>query len=224
MDILDEHVEGLLTRYIKDNMIVSFGTGPINEKFIRKLALYIERNDLNIKIIPTSHKLGSICKELKLKTANLDEENVDLAFDFVDQVDDDFNYISNETTSLVRDKMIAQEASEFIVTCHENNFVQKLNKTILLEVSQFAINKTLLQVMNLGEAKICIQNGELKMSETGNNFIEVTIDDIYDLNDIEYQAKRIPGVLETSLFIGFADRVLLYGSTLKMKSRLTNFD
>lgn len=222
MDILDDHVEGLLEKYIKNNMVVSFGTGPINEKFIRKLALYIQRNDLNIKIIPTSHKLGSICKELQLKIGDLNEDNIDLAFDFVDQVDEDFNYISNETTSLIRDKMIAQEASEFIITCHEDNFVKTLGKKLLLEISQFAINKTLLQVMNLGEAKICMENNELKVSETGNNFIEVTIDEIYDLDDIEYQAKRIPGVLETSLFIGFADRVLLYGSTLKMKSRMTN--
>ncbi len=223
MDILDEHVEGLLEKYIKDNTIVSFGTGNINEKFVRKLALYIERNDLNIKIIPTSYKMSGICKELNLKTTNLDDNEVDLAFDFVDQADEDFNYISNTTTSLVRDKMIAQEASEFIVTCHEDNFVKKLDKSILLEVSHFAISKTLCQVMNLGEAKIVKEKNELKLSETGNNFIEVKIDDIYDLEDIEYQAKRIPGVLETSLFVGFADRVLLYGSTLKMKSRMTNF-
>lgn len=223
MDILDEHVEGLLERYIKDNQIVSFGTGHINEKFVRKFGYYIQRNELNTKIIPTSHKMISICRELKLKTTTLDEDNVDLAFDFVDQVDEDFNYISNQTTSLVRDKMIALEASEFIVTCHENNFVDELKHNILLEVSHFAINKTLLQVMNLGEAKIVEEKNEPKLSETGNQFIEVKIDDIYDLEDIEYQIKKIPGVLETSLFLGYADRVLLYGTTLKMKSRLTNF-
>jgi ribose 5-phosphate isomerase A len=220
MDILDEHVEGLLEKYIKNDQIVSFGTGPINEKFVRKLALYIEHQDLNIKIIPTSHKMSSLCSELKLKTTTLDEDEVDLAFDFVDEVDEDFNYISNETTSLVRDKMIAKEASEFIVTVHEDNFVKKLQNKILLEVSPFSVNKTLLGIMNLGEASIVEIDGEAKLSETGNHFIEVEIDDIYDLDDIEYQAKQIPGVIETSLFIGFADRVLLYGSTLKMKSRM----
>lgn len=222
MDILDEHVEGLLERYIKDNQVVSFGTGPINEKFVRKFGYYIKQNELNTKIIPTSHRMVSVCQELNLKTTTLDEENVDVAFDFVDQVDEDFNYISNETTSLVRDKMIAQESSEFIVTVHENNFVETLSNSILLEVSHFAINKTLLQIMNLGEAKIVEEKGNEKLSETGNHFIEVKIDNIYDLEDIEYQAKKIPGVLETSLFIGYADRILLYGSTLKMKSRLTN--
>jgi len=77
--------------------------------------------------------------------------------------------------------------------------------------------------MNLGEAKHVLNGEEPKLSETGNQFISVKIDEVYDLEDIEYQAKRIPGVLETSLFVGFADRALLYGSTLTMKSRLTNF-
>jgi ribose 5-phosphate isomerase A len=221
--LLDNHVQGLLEKYIKDNSIVSFGTGPINIEFLKKLAVYITSNSLNVRVVPTSHAVSALCKDLGLKTASLDDVEVDIAFDFVDQVDGDYNYISNETTSLVRDKMIAQEASEFIIVCEEKNFVEKLKMNLLLEVCPFAVNKTLLQVMNLGEAKQKMKaNGEPLMSETGNHFMEVKIDEVYDLDDIEYQAKRIPGVLETSLFVGYADRVLLHGSTITMKSRITN--
>jgi ribose 5-phosphate isomerase A len=221
--LLDEHVQGLLEKYVKDDSIVSFGTGPINKDFLKKLAVYITNNSLTISVVPTSHSMSSLCRELGIKTASLDDVEVDLAFDFVDQVDGDYNYISNETTSLVRDKMIAQEAAEFVVVCEEKNFVDKLKMNLLLEVCPFAVNKTLLQVMNLGEAKPTVKkNGEPMMSETGNHFMEVKIDDVYDLEDIEYQAKRIPGVLETSLFIGYADRVLLHGSTVTVKSRMTN--
>ena len=221
--LLDNHVQGLLEKYIKDNSIVSFGTGHINIEFLKKLAVYISTNSLNISVVPTSHVVSALCKDLGLKTASLDNVEIDIAFDFVDQVDEDYNYISNETTSLVRDKMIAQEASEFVIVCEEKAFVKKLKMNLLLEVCPFAVNKTLLQVMNLGEAKQKIkENGEALMSETGNHFIEVKIDEVYDLDDIEYQAKRIPGVLETSLFIGYADRVLLHGSTITMKSRMTN--
>jgi ribose 5-phosphate isomerase A len=219
--LLDEHVQALLEKYIKDDSIVSFGTGPINELFVKKLANYIELNDLTIKIVPTSHKLSELCSQLKIPTASLNDVEVDLAFDFVDEVDEDFNYISNETTSLVRDKMIAQEASEFIIVCEEEKFVKQLNYNLLLEISPFAVDKTLLQAMNLGEAKHVLKNGEPMLSETGNHFLQVMVDEIYDVEDIEFQAKKIPGVLETSLFIGYADRVLLHGSTLTMKSRMT---
>lgn len=220
--LLDDHVEGLLEKYVKDKQVISFGTGPLNEIFLKKLAVYIERNNLNTKFVPTSHKLSELCNRLGVNTFPLDEVEIDLAFDFVDQVDEDFNYISNETTSLVRDKMIAQEASEFVIVCKEEDFVKKLNHELLLEVSSFAVNKTLLQVMNLGEARHCLnENKTPKLSETGNRFIRVKVDEIYDAEDIEFQAKRIPGVLETSLFIGYADRVLLHGKNIVVKSRIT---
>ncbi len=221
--MLDDHVQGLLEKYVKDDTNISFGTGPLNRTFLKKLAIYITNNDLNIKVIPTSHNLGELCSELKIETASLDDVEVDLAFDFVDQVDEDFNYISNETTSLVRDKMIAQEAGEYVVVCEEENFVKKLKFDLCLEVCPFAINKTLLQVLLLGEADHKLkENGEPALSETGNHFINVKIDEVYSVEDIEYMTKQIPGVLETSLFVGYADRVILTGSTLTVKSRLTN--
>ncbi len=218
--LLDEHVEGLLERYIKHNTVISFGTGQINLSFLKKLALHVEHNDYGIKVVPTSYKLFSLCNELKIKTAALDDTEIDVAFDFVDQVDEDFNYASSETTSLVRDKMIAQTSGELVVVCEEKDFVKKINCPITVETSTFAIKKTMIQLMNLGEPKQRFENEKPKLSETGNYFVDINVDEIYSTNDLEFQMKRIPGVLETSLFIGYADRVVLHGDTVKVKSRL----
>ncbi|MEK6958987.1 MAG: ribose 5-phosphate isomerase A [archaeon] len=220
--LLDDHVEALLEKYIKNNSVVSFGTGTTNENFLKKLGLYIERNTLTIKVVPTSHAIAELCKNLKIKAASLDDVEVDLAFDFVDQVDEDFNYISNETTSLIRDKMIAQDTAELIVVCEEKDFVPVLNAPIRLEVSPFAFKKTMFQVMNLGEAKQALNQKMPIISETGNFFVDVTPDEVYTVDDLDYQAKRIPGVLETSLFVGYADRAIIHGSTITVKSRMTN--
>ncbi|MFA5930932.1 MAG: ribose 5-phosphate isomerase A [archaeon] len=222
--ITDERVEALLEKYVKNNSIISFGTGPTNEAFLKKLALYIESNGLKIKVVPTSHSMGLICSQLKLQTVSLDDVDIDLAFDFVDQVDEDFNYISNETTSLIRDKMIAQNSGELVIVCEENNFVSKLNCSMCVEISTFAVSKTLAELMNLGDPTLRTKNGKPVLSETGHNFVDVKFDEIYSIEDLDYQAKRIPGVLETSLFIGYADRVILHGSTLTVKSRMTNPD
>ncbi|MFA5126158.1 MAG: ribose-5-phosphate isomerase A [archaeon] len=222
--ITDDRVEALLEKYITNNSVVSFGTGPSNEAFLKKLALYVEKNGLKIKIVPTAHSMGLICSQLKLPTVSLDDVEIDLAFDFVDQVNEDFDYISNETTSLIRDKMIALDAAELVVVCEEKNFVKKLNCPIAVEISSFAMNKTLTQLMNLGEPKLRQIKGKPVLSETGHYFVDIKCDDIYSIEDLDYQAKRIPGVLETSLFIGYADRVVLYGNNLIVKSRLTNLE
>ncbi|MFA5357920.1 MAG: ribose-5-phosphate isomerase A [archaeon] len=220
--LLDDHVEALLEKYVKNNSIVSFGTGKLNELFLKKLAVYAEKNDLKIKVIPTSHKLAELCGALKIETASLDDSDIDIAFDFVDMADADFNYISNETTSLIRDKMIAQNAGEMIVVCEEKNFVEKLGGKICLEVNPFAINKTILQIMNLGDAKIKTNGEKPMLSETGNYFVELDLDNIYSLDDLEFQAKQIPCVLETSVFVGYADRVITHGEKVMVKSRMTN--
>ncbi len=219
----DEQVEALLYKYVKPESILSFGTGESNENFLKKLGLFVNEHNMNIKVVPTSHKIGILCNELGIKTESLDEVEIDLAFDFVDQVDEDFNYISNETTSLIRDKMIAVDAAEMIVVCEEKGFVTQMKYNFRVEVSNFAFNKTLYQLMNLGEAQAWKENGELVKSETGHAFIDISADSVYSIDDLDYQAKKIPGVLETSLFIGYADRVLLHGSNnIVMKSRMTN--
>ena len=78
--------------------------------------------------------------------------------------------------------------------------------------------------MNLGEPKLRQIKGKPVLSETGHYFVDIKCDDIYSIEDLDYQAKRIPGVLETSLFIGYADRVVLHGNNLVVKSRLTNLE
>lgn len=220
--IADERVEALLERYVKQNSVVSFGTGASNESFLKKLAIYSETAGIRIKVVPTSHNMGIICSQLKLPTASLDDVSIDLAFDFVDSVDEDFNYISNETTSLIRDKMIAEDTAEMVVVCEEKNFVKKMVPNICVELSNFAVNKTITQLMNLGEPILRTAKARPVMSETGHYFADVKCDEIYSLDDLDYQAKRIPGVLETSLFLGYADRVVLHGANLTVKSRLVN--
>jgi ribose 5-phosphate isomerase A len=221
--LLDDHVQELMEKYVKDNQVISFGTGPLNKIFLKKLAIYMEENNLNTKVIPTSHDLAELCSQFKIKTASLDNVEVDVAFDFADQVNKDFDYISNETTSLIRDKMIAIEANELIIVCEEENFVDKFSGSFTVEVNPFAIKKTLLHTMNLGEVKLRELNGQPIKSETGNYFIDIKFDELYSTNDLDYQAKNIPGVLETSLFVGYADRVLLHSKEkVFVRSRLTN--
>ena len=220
--LTDERIEALLEKYVKQDSVVSFGTGPTNEDFLKKLALYSTNSGVRIKVVPTSHSMALLANQLKIPVVSLDEVDIDLAFDFVDQVDEDFNYISNETTSLIRDKMIALDAEEMLVICDEKEFVKKLDWPISAEVSLFAINKTIAQLMNLGEVKLRMDKDKPVLSETGHYFIDINLDEVYDTDDIDFQVKKIPGVLETSLFNGFADRVILHGTQLLVKSRLNN--
>jgi ribose 5-phosphate isomerase A len=221
MTLHDGTIEAFLAKYVSNNMVLSFGTGKESTKFVKKLALKIEGESLDVSVVPTNNKIAEILGDLGIKTVSLNDKEIDLAVEFVDLVDKDFNFIEQESASFVRDKMIAQGAAELVVITEKGNYGQNLFGNLPFEVCVFGWKRTLLQLEKLGEAGLRERNGKPFRTETGHYVIDVKVDEVYSLEDLEFQAKDIPGVLETGLFIGYADRVLLHDDKkLHMLSRL----
>ena len=220
MVLQDKAVEALIAKYVSNNMIISFGTSPESIRFAKKLALKIEEEEIDVRVVPTNSKIAQILHDLDIKITSINDREIDLAIEFVDLVDKEFNFIEKESGSFVRDKMIAQSAAELIVITEAKNYGKPLKGLIPFEVCSFGWKRTLLQLEKLGMAKARERNGRMFKTETGHYIIDVNVDEIYSLEDLEFQAKDIPGVLETGLFIGYADRVLLHNGKLDMLSRL----
>ncbi len=218
----EDTIAELIAKHVKNGQIVSLGTGEFEEHFLKKLALHAEEKNHKIKFIPTSMKLANIAAQLGLEITSIEEHEVDVAIEMVDLVDKNFNYIDNETYSLVREKMIAQSSAELIVVAKKENFVQRLHGPIVFEISPFAYKRTVAQLEQMGPTAIRKEEGRSFKTESGNLLAEVKIDEIVSIEDLNYQAKEIPGVVETGLFIGYADRIILYDKKggIESKSRM----
>lgn len=219
---LDERVvRAIVKRYIKEDTILSLGTSAMNEVFLRQIAMESHEKGLNIKFVPTSVKLAEIASSLKLKIVSLNEYEIDLAIEFADLIDKHFNFISRQTTSIVRDKMVGQSAAEMLVIANEENYVEKLHGVIPYEVTVFGAKHSLFRLDQFGKAGFRLnEKGEKYMSETGHYIIDVEFDEVFDLADLEYETKEVPGVLESGLFIDYADRVLLHNKKIHLMSRI----
>ena len=221
----EEIIEALIEKFVRDGSIIALGTSEHSTNFLKKIALKVHKDGLDVKIIPTSLELATLCTSLKLPVASINDREVDLAIEFVSMVDADFNYIKRETHSLIRDKMIAQSASEMIVVCDKQNYVKRLHGTIPFEVDSFGSRRTLLQLDEFGHASFRLkENGERFVTESGNYIVDVHFDQIYSLEDLEYETKKIPGVIETGLFLGYADRIMLHNGKLKVISRILKLE
>lgn len=207
----EKKLEQMLVEYIKDGQVIAVGTGKIGESLLKKLALRVEAKDLNVSIVPTSYRFTKLCHEFHLPLANINDQEIDVGIDFASSVDKQFNFIKLDSTSFVRDNMIALSALELIVICEENKYKEKIERLVPMEVVEFGLKKTVLHLQSLGEATLRVKNGEPVKTETGNFIVDVKVDKVFDLEDIEVEAKKIPGVIETGLFIGYADRVILHG-------------
>ena len=133
--------------------------------------------------------------------------------------------VLQEIRKLEKIKKVApdKQVKIVMVTCHTDKptIVKCIQEGCNGYVTKpFTIDVINEQLEKLGMAKARERNGKMFKTETGHYIIDVNVDEIYSLEDLEFQAKDIPGVLETGLFIGYADRVLLHNGKLDMLSRL----
>ncbi|MFH1544827.1 MAG: ribose 5-phosphate isomerase A [archaeon] len=219
--ISEEAIEGFVSKYIKDKQVIGIGSGKMGEDFLKKIALKKETDKLEISVVPSSASLALMLSQLHIPLANLNEEELDLAIEFIDLVDYDYNFIKRDSMSFVRDKMISQSAEELIVIAEKKNYVSKLYGILPFEVIPFGWKRSLIQLESLGAAKIRMKSeGNYFKTESGNYVIDVLVDSIPSPEDTEYQSKNIPGVIETGLFIGYADRIILHNDKIEVKSRI----
>ncbi|MDO8627578.1 MAG: ribose 5-phosphate isomerase A [Candidatus Diapherotrites archaeon] len=216
---LDKRILKAVYKYVKDGQIIAIGTSTLGEMLLQAIVDKIKRQELKAKIMPTSFRFANYLVDNQIEIANINEEEIDLAVEFGNSVDEQFNFIKNESTSFVRDKMIALSAEELIVITDEKNF-GKLKRTLPLEVMDFGVRKTLIQLESLGDARLRMDEKGPIRTETDNVIIDLKADEVYSLEDLEIQAKNIPGVIETGLFLRYADRVLILGDKLTVQSRI----
>jgi len=200
----------LLYRELADYNVISIGSGPLSLQFVKKIAFRIVEEDLDVKVIPTSLKMAEILSSFKVPITSLNEREIDLAIEFVDRIDAKKNFVKLNSTSLIRDKMIGESASKLICICHKNDKVRRLNGKIDFEVSEFCLKRTQASLEKLGDSEIKKNGNRYFKTETGNPVIQVDVHSIYSLKDIEFQAKKFAGVIETGLFLDCCDKAILF--------------
>ena len=217
----EDQVDAFVTRYVKDGQVLAVGTNQLGDLFLKKVGLWIEQNRWDISLIPTSASQIQTANEFHLPLTTLNESEVDLAVEFATQGDHDFNFLKRYSNSLVRDKMIAQSAGELVVVIPERDYVEKLSGIVPFEISAFGWKRTLLLLEQIGKVNHTQYQKEPPKTESGHDLVEAEIDTQLLLEEIDAQARLIPGVLETGIFIGSADRLLLVGEQeIKVKSRM----
>ncbi len=221
MALGEAFIEGFVERFVKNGYVLGIGAGEHDELFLKKIAVYATEHNMSISVVPSSIHIANLLARLGIPIASINDREIDLAIEFVSQVDEEFNYIKRDSLSLVRDKMIGQSAAELIVLTKKENYVKKLNGIIPFEICPFGWKHSLVRLDEFGKATIRRKaDGEFVQTETGNYLVDVEIDEIYSLEDLEFDTKEVPGVLESGLFLHYADRVILHNGKVEMKSRI----
>lgn len=196
-------------------MVIGLGTGRAAAGFVRELGARA-RSGLTIRGIPTSLATERLARSLGIPLTGFDEVgSVDLAVDGADEVDPDRNVIKGHGGALVRERVVAAAASRFVVLVGPEKLSRRLGarRSVPVEAIPFAAPQVRRALDQLGaEAAIRLESdGTPFVTDNGNWLVNASFGEIADPAGLHAGIREIPGVLDSGLFVGMADEVLVEG-------------
>jgi len=204
--------------YIRQGQIVGLGTGSTARHVILALGEKV-RAGLAITGVPTSTETAELAKSQGIALLNHDQAwQIDVAIDGADQVDPQLNLIKGGGGALLREKIVAAAARQFIVVVDASKRVPVLGGTFPLpiEVAVFGWRSTERQIQQVSDAfgyggKVVLREkgGQPFKTEAGHYILDLHVARIDDPPGFETRLNEIPGVVETGLFVGRTDLLIV---------------
>jgi ribose 5-phosphate isomerase A len=164
--------------------------------------------------VPTSVQTTQLATQLAIPLTTLDDHpQLDLAVDGADEVDDELNLIKGAGGALLREKIIAASAARFLVVVDDSKMVQQLGERfpVPVEVVPFGYIPATRALQGLG-ARVTLRRsaeGQTRLSDNGNYLLDCHFGPIADPAALQQQLLAIPAVIDSGLFIGMTDMVLI---------------
>ena len=196
---------------IRDGMIVGLGSGSTAAIFIRELG----KAGLKVAGIPTSEESRRLAEEVGVQLTTLrNHPHIDVTVDGADEVSPELDLIKGLGGALVREKIVGHASRRVVIIVDESKLVEKLGtKTAIpVEVIPLAVPPVLLQLNELGgEARVREKNGQPFISDNGNTILDWNHGAIDSPAALEKQLKSITGIVDSGIFAGVADCVIVAG-------------
>lgn len=210
---LDRVAQAALTR-VADGMILGLGTGRAAEAFIVRLGERTRRG-LAVSGIPTSKRSEELARRENIRLVTLQEvDRIDIAFDGADEVSPDLDLTKGLGGALLRERVVAYEAQQFIVLVTPEKLVPSLGTRapVPVEVVPYAAPTVKRHLAKLGgEVTHRMKEGGSGpfMTDNQNWIFDLKMVEIKDPAKLDSAIQAIPGVVDTGLFLRMAHVVLV---------------
>lgn len=201
--------------FVRDGMVVGLGTGSTAKHMVLALGDKV-RAGMSVRGVPTSQETAALARQAGIALIDTDDRwEIDVAIDGADQVDPAFNLIKGGGGALLKEKIVAASAKQFIVVVDYTKQVPVLGGSFPLpvEVIPFGWGSTAREIESLTKSRVTLRerNGAPFRTEAGNLIVDVHLARIDRPRDLEMALNQIPGIVETGLFVGRTN-VLIVGA------------
>lgn len=199
---------------VEDGMTLGLGTGSTVYFTLVRLAERIRDEGLVLRGVPTSLDTETKSRALGIPTVSLDDApELDLTIDGADEVDRAFNLTKGGGGALLREKVVAHASRREVIVIGRSKLVERLGVTFPLpvEVVPFARAVVERELAELGaEVRLRERDGAAYRTDNGNAILDCRFPQgIEDPSRMEAQIDRIPGVVESGLFVGLAHALVV---------------
>jgi ribose 5-phosphate isomerase A len=201
--------------FVHDGMIVGLGTGSTAKHVVTAIGQKV-RDGMKLRAVSTSRETADLARVQGIPLIDTEPRwEIDVAIDGADQVDPQFNLIKGGGGALLKEKIIASAAKQFVVVVDYTKRVSALGQSFPLpiEVIPFGWGTTANALAAITGAKVVlrVRDGRTFETEAGHYIVDVHLPRIDNPRDLEIRLTEIPGVVETGLFVGRA-HILIVGT------------
>ena len=195
--------------------IVGLGSGSTSRLFVEELAPLV-RQGRKLVGVPTSESTRALAASLGIPLLG-DEGpwDIDLNVDGADEVSEALDLIKGGGAAHAREKIVNYAARRNVIIVDASKLSARLGEKwpVPIEVLPFAHGSTRAHLEAHGKPVLRAKDGAPVHTDAGNLIYDLQISPVDDPGALDRALRAIPGVVETGLFVGRADVVLVAGAT-----------
>lgn len=198
-------------RYLPEQGVIGLGTGSTAEHFVHEIAQLCQQGRKLIGV-PTSNRTRALASSLGVPL--LDDAGpweIDVCVDGADEVSSTLDLIKGGGASHTREKIVNLASRFNVIVVDASKLSEQLGTRFPLpvEVLQFGHASTATQLERFGKVQLRRRGSDPLITDSGNLLYDLQLSQIANPAELNARLCAIPGVVETGLFVGRADLVLV---------------
>jgi ribose 5-phosphate isomerase A len=196
---------------LPDQGVLGLGTGSTTRFFIEAVGDLV-RAGRRFVAVPTSRASRALAAKVGIPL--LDDAGpwqIELCVDGADEVSETLDLIKGGGGAHTREKIVNYAAARNVIIVDDSKLSARLGekRKVPVEVLPFGANTTEAALAKLGKPQLRQQDGTPFQTDSGNLIYDLDVGPLDDPGQLDRLLRGLPGVVETGLFLGRADVVIV---------------
>lgn len=202
-------------QFVENGMLVGLGTGSTANYFIEELARRQTEESLQVTTVASSVISGIKAQSLGLNLVALESISaIDLYIDGADEITPDNALLKGRGYDLVKEKLLAKAAKQFIVVADKSKLVNRIGQNFAIPVEVMptawkAAKLSLELAGGNGDLRPNVAKDGLSISSHGSLILDMSFSDALHHRELNQLINNIPGVVEHGIFSDLAHTILI---------------